>query len=178
MRPAAGIVGVLVHPFQGAWKGMQSPIGRRQEQQERITRISDGIEAVRNSTESQRSGIIRKFNSAKPGTKERQRKYKDLAEKVMLEGAETDRKDSDRSKDGGASPSSSKSSPTSPSKSPPPPLTPRRLPPPFPRSGSQRSGRGEPDEDAEFERDLELAKQLSLAEQRGYERGLAGQFHK
>lgn len=172
MRPAAGIVGVLVHPFQGAWKGMQSPIGRRQEQQERITRISDGIEAVRNSTESQRSGIIKKFNSAKPGTKERQRKYKDLAEKVMLEGAETDRKDSDRSKDGGASPSSSKSSPTSPSKSPPPPL-----PPPFPRSGSQKSGRGEPDEDAEFERDLELAKQLSLAEQRGYERGLAGQFH-
>ncbi|KAF9464545.1 glycosyltransferase family 1 protein [Collybia nuda] len=178
MRPAAGIVGVLVHPFQGAWKSMQSPIGRRQEQQERITRISDGIEAVRNSTESQKSEIIKKFNYAKPSTKERQRKYKDLAEKVMLEDAENDRKDSDRSRDGVSSASSSKSPPTSPPKGPPLSPPPRRLPPPYQKAGSQKTRRSEAedDEDAEFERELELAKQLSLAEQQGYERGLASQF--
>lgn len=160
MRPAAGIVGVVVHPFQGVWRSLQTNTGRKQEHQIRDTRISDGREAVRKSTPSQRSEILRKFREAEPGTEARQKRYKEDAEKVLREDAEAERKargDSKEYVDVKDRPSSSSSRTLSSSSVPPAPQS-------------------DADDDAAFERDLELAKQLSLAEQRGYERGLASQF--
>lgn len=152
MRPAAGIVGLVAHPFKGVWKSAQSVTARAQEQQQRNTRVSDGLEEVKLYSQAQRADIVKKFRDLKPGTKERQRQYKDLAEEVMY-GNKT------KSPAESTLPSSS-SGPASAA-----PLAP----------GTEPSSTPAPvDEDAAFERDLELAKQLSLAEQRGYERGLAG----
>lgn len=162
MRPAAGIVGVAVHPFQGLWKEVQSSLGRSQERQQVTTRIADGIEAVRNSTPAQRSEIFRKFKDAKPGEKARQQKYKDAAEKVMFEEAhdkrsEHTRDDTSPIADLAGSPSSSPRNP---------------VPPRSDLLASQPPEQTASDDDLAFQRDLELAKQLSLAEQRGYERGV------
>lgn len=162
MLPAAGIVGVVAHPFQGAWKALQSSTGQKEQQQQRVTRISDGKEAVKNSTGSQRAAILKKFKEGKPGTKERQRKCKEAAEKVMLEEAEESRKDMDNAKKESTSDGSSSSSSSSP------------LPPQTAANQDERTS--VIDEDVAFERDLEFAKQLSLAEQHGYERGLASQW--
>jgi len=158
MLPAAGIVGVLVHPFEGLWKDVQSSMGQRQEQQLRNTRISEGVEVVKNSTAAQRAEILVKFMGAKVGTKDRKRKYTELAEKVMFEdkavsGGDTDTVGVD-----------------SPMEATPPSGSGLSSPPVASQSQT------EAEEDAAFERDLELAKQLSLAEQRGYERGLSVQL--
>ncbi|KAG6852494.1 hypothetical protein C0991_011514 [Blastosporella zonata] len=179
-RPAAGIIGAVVHPFYGAWKSLQTSTGKGQVHQVRETRVSDGREAVRNSTASQRAEIYSKFKEAQRSTDQRQKKYKEIVEKAMRESEEISGRVQDQSGSGNTSASSSEV--RLPEETGKKPSTTRRLPPPLPKrpsatqsiapsvsSGSSTSV----DDDAEFERDLELAKQLSLAEQRGYERGLA-----
>ncbi|GLB35572.1 putative glycosyltransferase family 1 protein [Lyophyllum shimeji] len=168
MRPAAGIVGVVVHPLRGAWKSLQTATGQKQEHQIRITRISDGREAVRNSTAAQRAEITRKFKEAQQSTEARRRQYREIAEKVLREEVEDSRKADYASqeftdeKSGGPSRSRSSQSRTAST-------------PGVPGSSTTANGVDE-GEDAAFERDMELAKQLSLAEQRGYERGVASRF--
>ncbi|RDB19239.1 Sterol 3-beta-glucosyltransferase UGT80A2 [Hypsizygus marmoreus] len=159
IRPAAGIVGVISHPIQGAWRSLQSTVGQKQEHQIRLTRINDGLEAVKASTGTQRSEIIRKFKEAKLDIQSRKAKYKEAAEKVLREDAEID------SKAGLSEGQSGKEPERHQSVSAEEPSSSRRA-----TSALGTSGTGE---DAAFEHDLELAKQLSLAEQRGYERGLA-----
>ncbi|KAJ6630253.1 glycosyltransferase family 1 protein [Mycena sp. CBHHK59/15] len=97
IRPAGGIVGLIAHPVRGLWKSVQSPMAQKQEQQQHNVRISDGVEAVRKSTQTQRSEIVRKFKQFKTGTKERQKKYKDIAEKEMYE----EQQDSSRNTEAG-----------------------------------------------------------------------------
>ncbi|KAJ7272823.1 UDP-Glycosyltransferase/glycogen phosphorylase [Mycena rebaudengoi] len=156
IRPAGGIVGFVAHPLRGLWKSVQSPMAQKQEQQQRGVRISDGVEAVRESTQAQRTDIVQKFRQMKEGTKERQKKYKDMAEKEMYH------------QDEGAAESGESATISGPSASAPP--TPQQsTSAPTPAVPHQT----EEEEDAAFERNLEMAKQLSLAEQRGYERGLA-----
>jgi len=145
MRPAAGVVGMVASPMQGAWKSIQRVLVQRQEQKQHLrnTRISDGVEAVKNSSKVERALILEKFREAKRDTGERQKKYRDFAEKVMYE----DEHPGDAERDPlNASPKSS--------------------------SGPSREALASSslegivnDEDAAFARDMEVAKKLSLAEQ-------------
>lgn len=188
MKPAAGILGAIAHPAEGAWKSMQKSWAREQEQFQRTTRISDGVGAVKGGTKLDQNEILTRFKNAQPTTKDRKKKYKDMAEKEM------DTDDKPRLPERtytGSTYTGSTSSPTPDVKPPLPPRTPRTYndstaPPSYTDSKASMSpsfsgsdttaqtSAASQDDDAAFERDLELAKQLSLAEQRGYERGLAG----
>jgi len=154
MRPAAGAVGLVAHPAEGAWKSMQKLWAKEQEQYHRKTRVSDGVSDVKGSTRIDRETILEKFQAAKSTTKDRQMKYKDVAEKEMYGDQNRDQTKTDVDASHACTSTSSMETTT------PTPLT----------SLSEQSTEGE---DAAFERDLNLAKQISLAEQRGYERGLA-----
>ncbi|KAJ6606176.1 UDP-Glycosyltransferase/glycogen phosphorylase [Mycena vulgaris] len=156
IRPAGGIVGLIAHPVHGLWKSVQSPMAQKQEQRQREVRISDGVEAVRKSTQTQRSEIVQIFKQLKAGTKERQKKYKDIAEAEMYEEPSSSREGE-----------SGSTSPQSPSASSAQQYA----------STPTREQTAEDEEDATFIRELEMAKQLSLAEQRGYERALAQMNH-
>jgi len=155
MRPAAGALGLVVHPTQGAWKSMQKMWAKEQEQHQRETRLSDGVGEVQSSTKLDRDAILKKFETAKVTTKVRQEKYKDIAEKEMYGSKDQDGK-TDRDTIGTETSQASTSSAPSDTTA----LT-------SPPAQSME------DEDALFERDILLAKELSIAEQRGYERGLA-----
>ncbi|KAG5642001.1 hypothetical protein DXG03_003801 [Asterophora parasitica] len=167
VRPAAGIVGVVAHPFQGAWKSLQTATGRKQESQIRSTRLRDGREAVKTSSPAQRADIVKKFRDAQTGTEARKAKYREIVEKVIWEDAEAERK-AGTTNEGYSDAKHKVSTPLAKKISPPP------LPPRTPSNGPALSP-SEAEDEAAFERDLELAKQISLAEQRGYERGLANQ---
>lgn len=165
MRPAAGIVGVVAHPFTGAWKSVQSALGQEQQQQQLQTRLSDGRDDYHSASPAQRGDVLRKFQEMKGHTKERQKRYAEMAEKAMdqeVKDAEVEkgsRKEHAQSKPDSVGMSSKGSFEQS-----------TRSPPPLPTRPSTDQVESE---DARFERDLEMAKQLSLAEQRGYERGMS-----
>ncbi|KAF8061758.1 UDP-Glycosyltransferase/glycogen phosphorylase [Lyophyllum atratum] len=165
MRPAAGIVGVVAHPFQGAWRSLQTTTGQRQEHQFRATRISDGREAVKNSSAAQRAEIFRKFKDAQRGKAQREKKYQEIVEKVMQEDAEERGKANVASEEysDAKNGSSTSESRTDSARS-------------VATSSTAATPASETEDDAAFGRDLEFAKQLSLAEQRGYERGVASRF--
>ena len=156
MKPAAGILGVITHPAQGAWKTMQKSWAREQEQYNRKTRMFEGVTAVQGGSKLDHDEIIERFRNAKPATKDRKKKYKDMAEKEMYTDAKP--RLPDRTYTSSISSRASTSSPSTPRSEP----------------AAQISIASQDEDDAAFERDLEMAKQLSLAEQRGYERGLAG----
>ncbi len=59
MKPAAGIVGLIAHPMNGAWKSIRSDSSRKQEEHQRSTRISDGVEEVKRSTSEERKLYIK-----------------------------------------------------------------------------------------------------------------------
>ncbi|KAG6831242.1 hypothetical protein H0H87_005808 [Tephrocybe sp. NHM501043] len=170
-KPAAGIIGVVVHPFYGAWKSLQTTTGKGQVHQIRDTRLDDGREAVNHSTAAERADVCRKFKDAQRNTGQRQRKYKDIIQKTMKENEETIARIQEETDKGAGVRSLVEQQPQG-----------RRLPPLLPKRPSARSvvapfvsssSSTAEEDDAQLERDLELAKQLSLAEQRGYERGLA-----
>lgn len=154
MRPAAGIVGLVAHPIQGAWKSMQKTWAKEQESQQRTTRVSYGVDTVKSSTKGDRDKILENFKQAKTSTKEREKQYRNAAEKVFAENEDI-KSDSP--------PPTASSAPYADSTISSPTIPPR------PHSTSQG-------EEAAFEKDLELATQLSLAEQRGYEPGLSNKF--
>jgi len=159
IRPAGGIVGLIAHPVRGLWKSVQSPMAQKQEQQQREVRVSDGVAAVRNSTQAQRTEIVQKFNQLKAGTKERQKKYKEIAEAEMYAEQKSGKKGNAEQKLGeeGNAPELPQTASSS-----------TQQPTPTPPTGQQT----EEEEDATFVRELEMAKELSLAEQRGYERAM------
>lgn len=152
MRPAAGAVGLVAHPAQGAWKSMQKLWAKEQEQYQRKTRISDGAKDVNASTRLDREAILEMFKAAKLTTKDRQMNYKNMAEKEMYGDQSRNQTETDMDVPHASTSAASMRAATQ---------TPLTL----------QSINGE---DAAFQRDLELATQISLAEQRGYERGLAG----
>jgi sterol 3beta-glucosyltransferase len=159
MRPAAGVIGVVAHPIQGAWKGLQKTWAKNQEQSQRVTRISDGVEDVKNSTKVDRERILERWTELKKTTKKRQKECKEEAEKVMYDGRPADvgrKQDTTVASSSTDVPSATKFSSTQ-------------------ESRASQAAAGDED-DVLFERDLDIAKQLSFAEQRGYERGLATQL--
>jgi len=136
MRPAAGIVGLFTYPIQGAWKSAQSSTGKKQEEQYYRTRVSDGVEAVRNSSNWERQEILRLFKEAKPGTEERKRKLKELAERALRSDGELE------TESRGPSPEASST--------------------PIPGRPSEQPSTWNDDAESVFQRDLELATQNSL----------------
>ena len=90
MRPAAGAIGLVVHPFQGAWKGIESSFRRKQEWEQRMwaTRIADGIGAVKASNPLDKEYILKRFREMKPSTGERKKRYREMAESLYVERSE------------------------------------------------------------------------------------------
>ena len=145
MLPSAGMFGIVKHPMKGAIKSVQNLMFKGTEGVQWRTRVSDGVLAVKNSTEMERMSILKKFEEAKPGIKERQ-------ERLAKEAEEAIRKDLVE----GQAPSSSSSA------------TPQQLPRASSNDSLSRVSTGQQThteyDDEAFERDLALAKQLSLAD--------------
>ncbi|KAJ7221581.1 glycosyltransferase family 1 protein [Mycena pura] len=141
VRPAGGIAGLIAHPVHGLWKSVQSPKAQKQEWQVREVRISDGVEAVQRSTPAQKSSVIQTFKQLKAGTKQRQTRYKDIAEAEMYGEQNLSSKDSDE-----------------------PALDSAQSPVQRTATSSPTRQQVEDEETDNFVRDLERAKQLSLAE--------------
>lgn len=155
MRPAAGIMGFIAYPLQGAWKSMQSEVGRTQENRQHLTRLADGKAAVQQSSPAQRAQIIERFNKALRDTPARRKHYMEAAERAMFEDMDLDPHEIQQaskltSQTGNSDISSTSTSSTS--GTPTPPTT---------DTASADAGL---DEDATFLKELEMAKRLSLAE--------------
>ncbi|KAG8746143.1 hypothetical protein FRC10_006009 [Ceratobasidium sp. 414] len=178
LRPAAGIIGMIAHPIEGAWKSAQSPWAKKQDSQQPATRIKRGQLALAASTDEERRVVIDTFKRlAQQGATAERRK---TTEAEAREALKTDKSKkltlSDESQNDEVEASPHIATPPrranpEPADHPPaldnkqydkPPLPPR--PPPQ---------HNQDEEDTMFQRDLDMAIQLSLAEQRGYERGLS-----
>jgi sterol 3beta-glucosyltransferase len=177
MKPAAGIVGMIAHPLEGAWKSVQKPWAKKQEPQQLATRVQHGQQAFEASTNEERQVVIDTFKrlTKRSTTIDRQKMVEAEAQEMLK--TDKSRKLTLVDQDSGdereaplrpgfpgvnrsGSPDLIESAEDKKSNKPPP-LPPRRSPEP-----------NVDDDEAAFQRDLELAKQLSLAEQQGYERGL------
>ncbi|KZO92404.1 glycosyltransferase family 1 protein [Calocera viscosa TUFC12733] len=165
LRPAAGIVGMIAHPMAGAWAQVQTSIGKRTDSSRIRTRQQEGQTAVKESKDSERRAVLARFAELKKDTETRRRALLEEGEKMLKDGglgvegapsADTEEQTSDEGTQVSA-PDKSLDKPT---------LNKPALPP-----RPQTSNPAEADE--QFDRDTEIAKQISLAEQRGYERGLA-----
>ncbi|KAF7294590.1 Glycosyltransferase family 1 protein [Mycena indigotica] len=139
IRPAGGIAGAIAHPINGLWKSVQPPATVKRENNLREVRISDGIDAVRKSTLSEKREIVRVFNElkAEKAIAERQKKYTEMAEAVLREAQEEEarRRSNDKPQAGATV------------------------------EEANRLSLDQDDDDPEFSRNLERAKQLSLVEQ-------------
>lgn len=157
MKPAAGALGVVVHPARGAWKSMERQWAREQAQFQRQTRLSDGAREVYQTGVANHQEIIKKFQDLKSTIKERQFKYKNLAEREIYGNEDTPT----FAQSSTATTSQTAVSPVASSASRDPSVA--ELP----------TSHNEEEEEARFRRDLEFAKRLSEAEHQGYLRGLA-----
>jgi len=150
MRPAGGIVGAIAHPIQGAWRSALNSMVKEQDRPHYHTRVDEGLRAVELSTSGERAEVVRMFKEAsrKENVVARKKRITEVAEEVMYESVEEGKK-----KDG--QPESSLTS------------TPNLAS--FSTSKETRVDTKDDDrpnaEDASFDRDLELAKRLSLYEQ-------------
>ncbi|KAG8929704.1 hypothetical protein FRC02_005216 [Tulasnella sp. 418] len=159
MRPAAGALGLVTHPVRGAWRSIRQSWAKKQDSQQRSTRKADGEEEIENNPITGIiDDIVEAFQEAmKPGNVEERKiqlrqEVKEFWERGGSLGLEPEHSVSKENLKGTRE--------TNPSKKPP--LPPRRNPPVEPVMTEE-------DDDAAFERDLELAKQLSLEDQRQYE---------
>ncbi|KAG9123607.1 hypothetical protein FRC07_014543 [Ceratobasidium sp. 392] len=178
MRPAAGIVGMIARPLEGAWKSVQSPWAKKQDSQQLATRVERGQLALEASTHEERQAVVDTFKrlAGKSATTERRKTMEAEAQEELQTDKSKKLTLSDENQNDEVEASSHISTPTR--RSSPEPVDPSPAPeskqssnpPPLPpRSPRQPDQDGE---DAAFQRDLDMAMQLSLAEQRGYERGL------
>ncbi|CAE6434741.1 unnamed protein product [Rhizoctonia solani] len=180
MKPAAGIVGMISNPIEGAWKSVQKPWAKKQDSRQLAVRVQRGQRAYEASTEEERRDVIEAFKRLTKRNVTLDRKKTMEAEAKEMLKTDASRKltlSDDRSgSDEEAGPSDG-SRPllhhvrsTSPDHfahsedekaSRPPPTLPKRPP-----------QQNTEDEEAAFQHDLDLAIRMSLAEQQGYERGL------
>ncbi|KAG8726116.1 hypothetical protein FRC12_023692 [Ceratobasidium sp. 428] len=178
MRPAAGIVGMIARPIEGAWKSVQSPWAKKQDSQQLATRVERGQIALGAGTHEERQAVIDTFKrlAGKSAIVERRKTMEAEAREELKTDKSKKLTLSDEKQNDEVEASSHVSTP--PRRSSPEPVDPAPVPeskqsnkpPPLPpRSPHQPN---QDDEDAAFQRDLDMAMQLSLAEQQGYERGL------
>ncbi|KAJ3889776.1 glycosyltransferase family 1 protein [Lentinula edodes] len=150
MRPAAGIVGVVANPIQGAWKSAQTTLVKEQDQPHYQTRMEEGLQAVESSSENERVKVAERFKDLMQKEKviDRKKNIAKAAEEVMYEsgkeGEKLEVEKSSRSISTGSAPSDLDL-----------------------KDSEERTTRdtNTPQDEAMFERDLELAKRLSLYEQ-------------
>ncbi|CAE6429532.1 unnamed protein product [Rhizoctonia solani] len=180
MKPAAGIVGMISDPIEGAWKSIQKPWAKKQDSQQLAVRVERGRRAYEASTEEERQEVIEAFKRLTKRNATLDRKKTMEAEAKDMLRTDASRKltlsDDQGGSDEEAGPSDRPRTVLHPlrSASPdhfahsedekaghPPPLPPKRPP----QQNTQ-------DEEAAFQHDLDLAIRLSLAEQQGYERGV------
>ncbi|KAJ3732112.1 glycosyltransferase family 1 protein [Lentinula guzmanii] len=154
MRPAAGIAGVIANPIQGAWKSAQSTLIKEQDQPHYRTRVDEGPQAVEFSVENERAEVVKKFKDLMQEqiVAERKKRIAKAAEEVMY-GSEISEK-----KEQGEDMPAEHSISMAPSTSSHSTLKESEKANNNPRSTS-------PSDDATFDRDMELAKRLSLYEQ-------------
>ena len=148
MRPAAGIVGAIAHPIQGAYRSVQGTLTKEQDQPHYRIRVEEGEQAVELSTDSEKAEIVQKFKEAMRGenVKERKKKLTQTAELVTCGTDVLDMEEGPRKEESG------------PSKILP--STPDQV-----RPDTKELSDPEASDERLFERDLELAKRLSLYEQ-------------
>ncbi|KAK0441415.1 UDP-Glycosyltransferase/glycogen phosphorylase [Armillaria borealis] len=164
MKPSAGIVGLMSHPMNGAWKSIRSHSSKHQEErQRRSTRILDGVEEVRRSTPQERNVILNRFREAKVTTSERQKSMAEAARSALYGdaqgvAAEVDQKGETARRGNSDWHEAVVEEEVHPNGK-------RVL---SGKSSQTGASRWRPDQDnTDFLRDLEIAKQLSLAEHRG-----------
>lgn len=176
MRPAAGIMGMISHPIEGAWKSVQKPWAKKQDSQQLATRVKGGQLSFAASTDGERRAVIEAFKhlAKKDATTERRKTIEaearealetDKSKKLTLSG-DTQREDTEAPYNDSLPPRHASPEPLG---EPPVQENKEWSKPPLPPRASARDTQ---DEEAAFQRDLDMAMQLSLAEQRGYEREL------
>lgn len=178
MKPAAGIVGMIAHPLEGTWKSVQKPWAKKQDSQQLATRVEHGQLAFEASTDDERQAVVDTFKRlTKAGAAVERKKTMEAEAQEMLK-TDASRKLTLANEDNDDEKEASQDLPEAYRSSSPELVAPTESkdgkshePPPLP---ARRPGPPNTDEDDEaaFQRDLDLAMQLSLAEQQGYERGL------
>lgn len=163
MRPAAGALALVTHPARGIWESIRSNWAKHPELQVEIARRWEGQEAVKNcpNLEAERSAVVKAFEAAKEKTAERKDEYKRQAALFLQEGGGS-------SLENAPTLTAEAAGSTSATDDPPP----RRTPPPLPsRQGALQARQGGPStnmpqeyDQAVFQRDMEEAIRLSLAE--------------
>ncbi|KAG8976659.1 hypothetical protein FRB90_009096 [Tulasnella sp. 427] len=150
MKPAAGALGVVTHPARGIWESMRSNWKKHPELQVMVARRWEGQEAVKNcrNVENPRSSILKAFDTAKGTTVKRKEEYTSQAE-TFLRGGDFNLEKTVE--------------PSVPRSANPPPIPPRKAPEQGEPKEEQPSVAQEADE-AAFERDMEEAIRLSLAD--------------
>jgi hypothetical protein len=78
-----GSLGLVVHPATGIWRSIQNKWGKEKVDRQRATRITDGLEAVSKASSKELDAIITKFKGAYDSTAERQERYKKMAEHAL-----------------------------------------------------------------------------------------------
>lgn len=74
---------------------MQSVVGKSQEHHHRLTRLTDGREAVRLGTEVQRMHTIKRFEEEVRKTPQRKKLYQDAIDKALEDGVELETSSTD-----------------------------------------------------------------------------------
>lgn len=88
MKPAAGIVGAIVHPMNGLWKSaIPGKLGPTEVKQ-RGVRMAEGMKEVKSSDRRERDAVLKTFKELKKTTPERREKMVVLATQVMQEREE------------------------------------------------------------------------------------------
>ncbi|CAE6514541.1 unnamed protein product [Rhizoctonia solani] len=179
MKPAAGIVGMISNPIDGAWKSIQKPWAKNQDSRQLAVRVERGQRAYEASTEGERQGVIDAFKRLTKRNATLDRKKTMEAEAKEMLQTDASRKLTLSDDQGGSDEEAGPSNPrpmVHPVRSASPDHFARSedekapRPPPLPPKGPPQHNTE--DEEAAFQHDLDLAIRLSLAEQQGYERGL------
>jgi phage/plasmid primase-like uncharacterized protein len=139
-------------------------------QEQRMTRVLDGVQAVKSGSQVDASEIVQRFKEAKSTTPDRRKTYVDRAEKVLREDSVST--EGEQSAQASSSSPSTTVAPESRASDEDDAYE-RDLAEATKQSLTSGTPRGRKPSEGEYERELEMAKQISLAEQRGYERGLA-----
>ncbi|KAF5392333.1 hypothetical protein D9757_001426 [Collybiopsis confluens] len=87
MRPAAGIVGVIAQPIQGAYMSAQNTLVKERDRPHYRARVEDGRQAVQFGTDSEKAEIVQRFKEAMKDENaiERKKKLKETAERVAFQ---------------------------------------------------------------------------------------------
>ncbi|EIW85621.1 glycosyltransferase family 1 protein [Coniophora puteana RWD-64-598 SS2] len=90
MRPAAGAIGLVANPAQGAWKSLRKMWHSDARQPQRETRVYEGQQAVGGAAPGERERVVRAFEGMKGTVRERQEEYARAAREALEESGVMD----------------------------------------------------------------------------------------